>query len=179
MILNSVAKVLVAINSNRRPAEIAAGMACGLLLGFLPASNLLWPALLVFTLFLKINLGAELLSLALFKLVAPLLDGLFHSLGLAVLSSPALHGLFTALYNMPVVPFTRFNNTVVMGGFLSGLVLWVPSFLLFRMLVRLYRARWRDRLAESRLVRSFQRLPIVSTVIRFGRRLLSLYQHVR
>ena len=45
-------------------------MSCALLLALIPSGNLLWFCLFVLTFFLKINLGAELLFLALFALSA-------------------------------------------------------------------------------------------------------------
>ena len=164
MFIRGIAKVLVAINSNQRAGEIASGLALGFLLALIPAGNLLWWLILILTLFLRINLAAELLALALFKLIVPLLDGLLHAVGYAILTAPPLHWLFASLYNVPLVPFTRFNNSIVMGGFIAGLILWVPLYFLFRGLVRLYREKIRDKIANSKIVKAFQRFPIVSAI---------------
>jgi uncharacterized protein (TIGR03546 family) len=179
MLIRAIAKVLVAINSNQRAGEIASAVALGFLLALIPAGNLLWWFILILTLFLKINLAAELLSLALFKLIAPLFDGTLHEVGYSVLTTTFLQGLFTSFYNIPIIPFTRFNNSVVMGGLIVGLVLLVPLYLLFKWLVRLYRQRIRDRIANSKIVKAFQRLPIVSTVIKGIRKLLGIYPFAR
>ncbi len=174
MLLKWIAKLVVAINSNSRPGEIGAGIACGIMLALIPVTNLLWVALFVLTLFWKINLAAELVIVLLFKLFVALFDPLLHSLGYAVLTAPALFGLLTALSNAPLTPLTRFNNTIVMGGFLAGIVLWVPCFLLFRRLVIVYRERLRDRIANSKAYKAFVKLPLVSTVIKLARRIGSL-----
>ncbi len=174
MLVGGLAKILVAINSNQRAGEIAAGIALGFLLALIPAGNLLWWLILILTLFLKINLAAELLALALFKLIAPLLDGLLHSIGISVLTAPALQGIFTSLYNIHLAPFTRFNNSIVMGGFIAGILMLAPLYLLFRWLVRLYRKTLRDRIANSKLVKAFQRFPIVSTIIKAARKAMAI-----
>ena len=164
MFVKWIATLIVAINANNRAGEVAAGVSFALLLALIPSGNLLWFCLFLVTFLLKIHLGAELLFLALFKLLAPLTDGLLHSLGLLVLGQPFLADLFTGAYNLPLLPLSRFNNTVVMGGLIAGIVLWVPVFLLFRWLVILYRRGLRDRIAGSRLVKALRRVPLIATL---------------
>jgi len=81
MFVKWIATLIVAVNANSRAGEVAAGVSIALLLALIPSGNLLWFCLFLVTFFLKINLGAELLFLALFKLLAPLTDGLLHRLG--------------------------------------------------------------------------------------------------
>jgi len=171
MLVKLIARVVVAINANSRPGEIAFGATLGLLLALVPGGNLLWAALFFVTWLLKINLAAELLFLALFKLLAPLADGLLDRLGEAVLGLPWLQGFFTTLYNLPLVPFTRFNNTVVIGGLVAGLGLLIPVFFLVRALVVLYRRTLRDRIAQSRLGRAIRRVPLFAAVGRAAEKL--------
>ena len=174
MFLKWIAKLIMAINANGRPGEIGAGIACGFALGLLPLNNLLWVALFVFTLFWKLNLGAEIASIILVKLIAPLFDPLIHGLGYALLTAPSLYGLFTALANAPLLPLTRFNNTIVMGSLAAGIVLWAPFFLLFSRLVVVYRKSVRDRIVNSKVYKAFVKLPLVSTLIKLGRKIGSL-----
>ena len=75
-----------------------------------------------------------------------------------------LANLFARAYNLPLLPLSRFNNTVVMGGLIAGIVLWVPVFLVFRQLVIAYRRRLRDKIAGSRLVQSLRRVPLIATI---------------
>lgn len=166
-----IATVVVALNANSRAGEVAAGIAFAFLLALVPGGNLLWSLLFFLTFLLKVNLAAELLFLALLRLAAPLLDGLLDRLGHFLLTLPALRGFFTALYNLPVLPLTRFNHTVVMGGLAAGLALWLPLFFAFRALVIAYRRRLRDRLAGSRLVQAFRRVPLISSIASAARRL--------
>ncbi|UCF99110.1 MAG: TIGR03546 family protein [Spirochaetaceae bacterium] len=164
MLVKWIATLIVAINANNRAGEVAAGVAFALLLALIPTGNLLWFVLFVVTFLLKINLAGELLFLALFKLLTPLADVLLHRLGALVLTLPLLSDVFTAAYNLPLLPLSRFNNTVVMGGLIAGLVLWIPVFLLFRWLVMLYRRTLRERIAGSRLVKALGRVPLVATI---------------
>ena len=136
-----------------------------MLLALVPGGNLLWIRASSSIAFLvKMNLAAMFLLLGLLRLVVPFADPALDALGYAVLGLPALRTAFTTLQNLPVVPWTRFNDTVVMGGFVAGIVLWVPVFLLFVFLVNLYRRRIRERIARSRIARAIARVPLVSTI---------------
>ena len=56
------------------------------------------------------------------------LDPLLHPIGAFLLNLGALRGLWTWLYNLPIVPWTQFNNTVVLGGFFLGVILIWPIY---------------------------------------------------
>lgn len=116
-------------------------MVCGVILGCSPGFSL--QTLLVFLVifFFRIQAGAAFVSAFFFKFVAWLADPLFHAVGTRVLEWPALRPIYTTLYALPVVPYTRFNNTIVMGGAVVGLVLSVPLFFVFKILIVKYRER--------------------------------------
>ncbi len=162
--IKTVARLIVALNANTRPAEIAAGAAMGLLLALVPGGNLLWIGLFIATFFLKINMAAQFFVMGLARLAVPLVDPALDRLGWAVLTAPVLQGLLTSLARLPVVGWTRFTDTVVMGGLLAGLALWVPVLLLSLLLVRIYRRALRERIAGSRLGRAVARVPLFSAI---------------
>jgi len=156
------ARIIVALNSNSRPGELASGAAFGFWLALIPGGNLLWTILFVTAFFLKHNLAAVLLCLAGFRLIVPAADPLLDRLGAVILEHPALQDFFTSLYNIPLMPWMRFNNTIVMGGFLTGLLLWLPLFLLVLFLVKLYRKKIASKLADSKLIRRLKKVPFIS-----------------
>lgn len=160
-ILNSIA----ALNANNRPAEVAAAVTLGITLAMIPAGNLLWVLLLAVTFFLKINFGVQMIMIAVLKPLAHLADPLFDAAGYSILTAAPLEGFFTSLYNTPVVPYTRFNNTAVTGSLAVMLLLFIPLWILFTKLITLYRTRVRDRFLSSGIVRKFASLPLVSKVI--------------
>lgn len=170
MFLKGIVRLVTALNSNKGVGEIAAGAAFGLLLALVPSGNLLWAALLLATWFLKVNFAVEMLVVAALKLPVTLVDPLLDALGHAVLTLAPLQGPFTALYNVPLAPFTRFNNSIVMGGLLAGIALWVPAYAGSKALVRLYRAKIKPRVEESRLYKWFRKLPLVETLARLASR---------
>jgi uncharacterized protein (TIGR03546 family) len=175
MVINWIAKVIAGLIANRRPGEVAAGVAFGLLLALIPPGNLLWPLILILTFFLKLNLGAELAALGVFRLLVPLADPLLDEIGYRVLTAQALRPVLASVYDVPLLPFTRFNNTIVMGGLVAGLVLWVPIFLLSRVGIVLFRTHLQPRIAESRIVKAFTRIPLVSKLAEALKRFRGAY----
>ncbi|GAB1456090.1 hypothetical protein MASR2M48_13970 [Spirochaetota bacterium] len=162
--LKRLVRLVMALNSNAKASQLAAGFACGLLLAIVPSNNLLWLMLFILTFFLKIHRGMQLLMIALFKLLAPLASVWLDRLGWAVLRLESLQGLFTDLYNLPIAPLTRFNNTLVAGGLMAGFVLWIPVFLLVLGLVKLYRARLAPLIVDSKFVKHLKKLPLVQKI---------------
>ena len=93
--------------------------------GYLIEKSLSVDNVFVFALlfFFRIQIGAALTTAVFFKLLAFVLDPVFDSVGGAILSAESLRPLFTTMYNMPVIPWLRFNNSIVMGaGVISSIV---------------------------------------------------------
>jgi len=164
--IKPIAKLIVALNGNLGKGQIAAGFAWGLLLGLIPAGNVLWVVLFIVSFFFKNHHASKMLVIAIMKLlygaVAPVVD----MVGWELLHFEALQPVFTELYNMPFVPFTRFYNTLVAGGILSGLVLWLPVFLLIFLLIPVYRNKLSPKIRNSKLVQSVKKLPLVSHLMK-------------
>ncbi len=162
--IKTLARVLVALNTNVRKEYIASGFAWGLLLALVPAGNLAWILLFFISFFLKNNQAFQLLTIALLKIVLPLAAPLLDALGYAILTAGALQGALTALYNLPIAPLTRFNNTLVIGGLVAGLVLWLPAFLAIRAAVPAYRNKLAPRIIGSKAYKAVLRLPLISSL---------------
>ncbi|MDR3201387.1 MAG: TIGR03546 family protein [Spirochaetales bacterium] len=162
MPLKWITKFLAGINANTRPGEIAAGIAFGFLLALQPGMTIVRIIVLAFAFILKINMPALFLSLFLFALASPALDAPADLLGGFILGLPALREFFTSLYNMPFAPYTRFNDTLVMGGLALGIIAWLPVFFAFKALVTLYRNTLREKIVNSKLFKAFMKFPLVS-----------------
>lgn len=139
--LNYVHSFFSALNRNSHPGDIAHAVALGFLLAIMPKNNLLWPAVFAFSIFLRINKGAFFLSFIFLGFLTPFMDVLIDRLGFWFLSLPALHGFYATLDTIPFVGLTKFYNTMVTGGLILGLILYVPVYFLVRFLVKLYRTK--------------------------------------
>jgi uncharacterized protein (TIGR03546 family) len=150
------------LRTGQTPAQIGGGFALGSIIGLSPMLTLQGMAVWLVILVLDINLSAALLSCTVFSLVAYLIDPLFHRLGYFLLVDvDALRGAWTSLYNAPIAPLTKFNNTVVMGSFVSALVCSFPVYLGMKKFVLAYRSGLGAKIEQSRIYKVFRRNGLV------------------
>jgi len=133
--------------------QLAAGFALGMMIGLLPKGNLLAAVLAVVLLAVRVNLTAAATGTLLFTLVGLFLDPLTHRLGAALLGWGPLQSIWSCLYNWPIVPWTHFNNTVVLGSLLLGLVLVGPVFWAAWRAIERYRPWVVERIEKLRVAR--------------------------
>ena len=129
------------LREGQTPAQVAGGFALGAILGLSPMLTLQGILVWLVILILDVNLSAATFSLGLFALIAYIFDPLFHRLGYFLLVDiNGLRGLWTALYNAPIAPLTRFNNTVVLGSFVCAFLFFLPIYFGMKKFVVAYRA---------------------------------------
>ena len=104
-----------------------------------------------------------LLGLAVFTGIAYLLDPLFHHIGFAVLTAPALEGLWTTLYQSVWWRLEHFNNSIVMGSLVFSMALFVPVLLLSNMLIRRYRQHVLAWVQKTRIMQMFKASKLYQT----------------
>jgi uncharacterized protein (TIGR03546 family) len=144
--------IVRSLNSQGTPGQLAAGLALGSALGLTPLMNLHNLALLAAGMLLNVSFPGFLLGWTLFVPIGFALDPVFNAIGRALLiDTPALRPVWTAWYDLPIVPLTNFNNTVVLGSVVAWAVLCVPMFLVFRWMVAQYRERVYARLRRARV----------------------------
>ena len=150
LILKQLFAFIKLLNSDTGTISLAMGMTCGFILGMTPTLSL--HSLLIFLVlfFFRIQIGAALLAAFFFKFVAFLLDPAFDAVGSKVLDIESLQAFYTTLYNMPIIPFTRFNNTIVMGSAVITFALSPLVFILSRFLIVKYRQTILARFKESK-----------------------------
>lgn len=139
LILKQIFAFIKLLNSDTGTISLAAGMTCGFILGMTPVLSL--HSLLIFLIlfFFRIQIGAAFLMAFFFKFIAFLMDPLFDLVGRKVLETESLAPLFTKLYNLPIIPFTRFNNSIVMGSGVITILLSPIVFIISQRLILKYR----------------------------------------
>ena len=162
-------KLLNALNGNLKKSQIAAGFSWGILLGLIPAGNVFWIALFVVSFFFKNHHWSKLLAMAVVKIFLGALNPAIDAAGWAILHTAELQPLFTSLYNMPFVPLTKFNNTLVAGGLCLGIGLWLPVFFLFLLIIPLYRNKLIPGIRNNKVfqkILKFPLFPILGNIIK-------------
>lgn len=158
-LIRSFIKIL---RAGQTPFQIAAGFALGSIVGLSSSFTLQGLCLWLVIFALNVNLSAAFLAFTIFSLLAYLLDPLFHWLGFFLLvESPALRDLWTSLYNAPLAPLTRFNNTVVLGSFVGAVMLFPVTLIAMRQFVIAYRATLGARLEQSKMYRVINQSALV------------------
>jgi len=125
-ILRPMRLLLKALIAESTPGQMAFGLAMGILIGLVPKGNLLAISLGVLLATTRANLAVAGAAAVCVMFASPLVDPLSDGIGYWILSQPSLQDFWTQLYNTPFMPWTDFNNTIVMGGFVLGLVLLIP-----------------------------------------------------
>ena len=153
--------------SNTHPGAIAHGFACGILLGFIPKSNLLWYILFIFIMFIRIQRGCYSLSVIIGSLIASLLDPMFDTIGVWVLTRQSLIPAIAFLQNVPFVAFTRFHNSVVMGSLVFSLLMYAPLYFWARFFIYFWRKYLAEKVRELKLIKLVKQIPLVQKIASF------------
>ncbi len=162
--LKKLIKLLKFLNSNSKASQIANSFCIGMILGLLPKNNLLWYVVLVFFMFVRIHKACYGIMILLGALIAPSLDPFFDKIGYMILTYGPLENTFADLLEIPFVGFTRFNNTIVMGSLVCGLLAYIPVFFLVEGLIMLWRRYVSPVFLKSKVMTAFYKVPLVQKI---------------
>ncbi len=168
LFLKLVRGLAQALTSEGTPGQVAAGVALGAVFGLTPLVNLHNVVLFGCALILNVSLPGVVLGWVVAVPVGFALDPVFNALGSWLLGATTLQPFWTALDNLPVVPFTNFNNTVVLGSFVIWLLSVLPVFLVARWLVVRYRATVLERLRTTRIFQAITASRLFTTYRALG-----------
>lgn len=167
-ILKLLSKLFKALNSNASPMQIAWGAVWGMFLGLTPFWNLQQLIIIFLIIIINVNISMVIFSLLIFKAIAFFVDPLLHSIGYWLLVDlEGLHTLWTTLYHAPLVPHTRFYNTLVLGAFVGSLILLEPVLLGVRYGVIQYREKLHDRFQKWKIVKAVKSSGLFSLYTKF------------
>lgn len=156
LIMRYFAKMLKALASEASPAQIAGGIILGMVIGLTPVFSLHNLFILVLILVLKVNFGMAILSFTIFSGVAYLADPLFHSFGIWLLEFESMQQTWANMYNNEWWALTKFYNTVVIGSFVSAVILCVPMFPLTIFGVKMYRKHINEKVQKWKIVKALK-----------------------
>ena len=164
LILNQIFNFIKMINSETGKYQLSFGFALGMVLGLTPGFGLHSVAIFFLIFILRINIGALLISWAFFAIIAFPFDPIFHKFGYYILTGiPSLEHFWTKLYNMPIIPWSRFNNTVMMGSFSVAIIAFIPSVIIFALLIQRYRETVREWMLNSKIYKALKTTSLYAT----------------
>ena len=135
------------------PHQLALGMAFGVAVGLIPKDSLLPYAIAVIAILSTANLLCFGIGVIVAHVTSPALDHLTHVIGSWFLTFEPLKPFWATLSELPLVPWTRFNNTVVLGTLIFGIMIAVPIYTMTRMVTgaagRWIVSRWHRTTEES------------------------------
>jgi uncharacterized protein (TIGR03546 family) len=162
-----LAKLFKALASEATPSQIAGGIILGMIIGLTPFSSFHNLLIVLLILVLRVNIGMAIFSFTIFSGIAYLADPLFHQFGLWLLQLGGMQQTWTAMYNNEWWALTHFYNTVVMGSFISSLLLCIPMFYVSKYGVRQYREHIHAKMQKWKIIKAFK-----------GTKFYSIYQTV-
>jgi uncharacterized protein (TIGR03546 family) len=139
MMIELIARLVKVLNSETEPAQISLAACFAMIMGFTPLWSLHNALVLLLVLILRVNLSTFIVAWGMFSVLAFMLDPVFHSIGLAILTAKPLIPIWTACYNNIWLRLDNFNNTVTMGSLFVSLVLFGPLLLVLNYGIRHYR----------------------------------------
>ena len=163
-LLRPIRLLVSAVAAHDSPRQLAWGATLGMAVGLVPKGNLT-ALLLGMALFaLRANLAVGLAAAGLFTWIGWLLDPSAHRLGWQILSWQPLQPFYTRVYDLPLVPWTGLNNTVVLGQLVLGMYLAYPVYRGSYLAAERWRESVVDRLRRYRVARALLGLDIASRV---------------
>lgn len=138
-IAQQVAALIKLLHSENSERQIAFAIALSFAAGLSPMWSLQALVIYLIVLVFRIQIGAFLLFWFIFTLFSLAFAPFFNAIGAAILNISFFEGLFIAMQKSDVLSFSRFNNTVVMGGFVVGLSAFPLIYLLSHFFIVKYR----------------------------------------
>jgi len=148
---NFFIKFLKELNSTSSSRSIVLAVVLGLITGFLPTVNFFTILIFFMVLILRIPIGLFIASFGVFEVFGFFLDPVFNNIGFLLLKSNVLKPFWTFLYNIPFFRWSGFNNTIVMGSLVIGVIFGIILYVILSKLIGFYRNIVFEKLRENKI----------------------------
>ncbi len=143
-------KFLKELNSATSSKMMVLAVVLGFMAGFLPFVNFFTVLIFIIVLVFRIPIGLFLASFSFFEFIGYFLDPVFNKTGLFLLNLSFLKPIWTFFYNLPFVRWSGFNNTIVMGSLVFGIVFGIILYFILDKAVKLYRSKVFEKLKTKK-----------------------------
>jgi uncharacterized protein (TIGR03546 family) len=142
------------------PVKIASGLTFGFIIGVTPLDTLHGTLAIGCIFIFRFQVFITLTSAILFSILSSVADPILHAVGVWVLKDiESLTPLFNTLSDIPIIPFTRFNNSIVMGALFFSVIGAPILFVISFTLLKRSWAKWYALFLDSRLWAWWQAFP--------------------
>lgn len=137
--LTLLAKLFSALNSESSIRQIALAIVLGFIVGLSPLLSLHNIIILFLVMFIKVHLGSFILSVGFFSGLSYLLSPIIVAVGEYLLTSNAMNGLFTILYQSTLFKLAHWHNTYTLGAIVLGSFFAIPLYFFCKLIIKNYR----------------------------------------
>jgi uncharacterized protein (TIGR03546 family) len=152
--IRQFAKLLRILNSETDPINISIGICFGMVVGFTQMWSVHNLIILFIVLFFRVNLSAFILGTLVFKSLSFLFNGVFHQIGLSLLTAEFFKDIGTYLYNTTFWKFDRINNTIIVGSMVVSIISFLPMLFLLNILIKKYRKHVLSYVRKTKIVKA-------------------------
>lgn len=128
--------MVAVLSQYRQPNQIAWGVAMGAVLGFVPKDNLVAIGAIVLLAICRVNQLAGCCMAIALTLVSGWLEPFVSLVGIKLLNQSFVIAIIARLYEIPMVPWTCLDNSLVTGGLSLGMVVMLPIYAVCRWTMR-------------------------------------------
>lgn len=137
--------------------QLALGIMFGMCTGMIPKDSLLPYGFLILLMLTTANLTCAIISGFAFTAFTWIATPITDRVGHWVLSLTSLEPLWARIYEMPLIGWTRFENTVVMGSLVLAMAMAIPVYHISFYFFELYGKSFYRRVANTQLRHLFSR----------------------
>ena len=152
--IRQIAKFVRILNSETAPINISLAICFGMMVGFTQMWSVHNLIILFIVLFFRVNLSAFILGTLVFKSLSFVFNGIFHQIGLALLTADFYKNIGTYLYNITFWKFDRINNTIVVGSIMVSIIGFLPMLLFLNVLIKKYRKHILGYVRKTKIARA-------------------------
>ncbi len=146
-------KFLKELNSASSSKSVIIAIILGVIAGLLPGFNFFTFLIFIIVLIFRIPIALFIASYIFFDFVGFLIEPLLHKTGFWLLTASFLKPLWTFFYNLPLFRWSGFNNTIVMGGLIWGIVFGVVLYFILNKSIEFYRKTVFERLKKIKYLK--------------------------
>jgi uncharacterized protein (TIGR03546 family) len=146
-----ILKIIQILNSEETPNQVALGFALGSVIALTPffsPHNLLVLLIIMIT---QVSFRSAVLGFTLLFIPSYAMSPIANGIGLSLLTeTPGMVPFWRSFFDLPLMGFSRLNNSYTLGSLVLSLILFIPIFIGVRYFVFRYRKDLKDKIIATK-----------------------------